>query len=119
MARGGHVPPENFRPSEIAFLPFWGETARVGRPTANLVIVFETLAPEGRLSFHPISCGTALFGHVTSGATYTAYNQVGSGESLVLTFCCQLAIRQSHGEPRLDSCSMGLTILSALVRDVV
>ena len=36
----------------------------------------------GRLSFHPIPCGTALFGHVTSGATYTAYNQVGSGESL-------------------------------------
>ena len=34
MARGGHV-----ILSEIAF---WGETARVGRPTANLVIVFET-----------------------------------------------------------------------------
>ena len=31
----------DFRPSEIAFGAFWGETARVGRPTANLVIVFK------------------------------------------------------------------------------
>ena len=44
----------------------------------------------GRLSFHPIPCGTALFGHVTSGATYTARSQVESGiraiESLSLAF---------------------------------
>ena len=44
----------------------------------------------GRLSFHPIPCGTALFGHVTSGATFTACSQVGSGiraiESLSLAF---------------------------------
>ena len=26
----------------LLLVPFWGETARVGRPTANLVIVFET-----------------------------------------------------------------------------
>ena len=31
----------DFRPSEIAFGAFWGETAGVGRPTANLVIVFK------------------------------------------------------------------------------
>ena len=32
----------DFRPSEIWLLvPFWGETAGVGRPTTNLVIVFE------------------------------------------------------------------------------
>ena len=31
---------------------------------------------KGRLSFHPIPCGTALFGHVTSGAIYTAHSQV-------------------------------------------
>ena len=61
----------------------------------------------GRLSFHPIPCGTALFGHVTSGAT------------LSLAFSCQLPIRQSHGGHRLDSRSMGLAILSALVRDFV
>ena len=73
---------------------------------------------KGRLSFHPIPCGTALFGCVTSGATYTAYSQVGPGESLSLAFSCQLPIRHSHGGPRLDSCSMGLAILSALVRDV-
>ena len=45
---------------------------------------------KGRLSFHPIPCGTALFGHVTSGATCTACSQVGSGiqaiESLSLAF---------------------------------
>ena len=39
---------------------------------------------------HPIPCGTALFGHVTSGATCTACSQVGSGiraiESLSLAF---------------------------------
>ena len=28
---------------------------------------------NGRLSFHPIPCGTALIGHVTSGGTSTAY----------------------------------------------
>ena len=27
---------------------------------------------NGRLSFHPIPCGIALFGHVTSSATCTA-----------------------------------------------
>ena len=47
------------------------------------------------------------------------YSQVWSGESLSFAFSCQLLIRQSHGGPRLDSYSMGLTILSALVRDVV
>ena len=26
----------------LLLVPFWGETARVGRPTANVVIVFET-----------------------------------------------------------------------------
>ena len=53
MARGDMSPQENFgfRPSEIVLVPFWGETARDGRPTAKLVIVFEvklnarTMAP--------------------------------------------------------------------------
>ena len=36
-----------------------------------------------------------------------------------ILYIYQLAIRQSHSRPRLDSCSMGLAILSALVRDVV
>ena len=66
---------------------------------------------HGRVSFHPIPCGTALFGHVTSGATYMAYDRASHSRSL--------PIRQSHGGPRPDSCSMGLAILSALVRDVV
>ena len=42
---GGHVPPEKFLISDLLRLllvSFWGETAGVGRPTANLVIVFET-----------------------------------------------------------------------------
>ena len=45
MAHGGHVPPGNFLTSDLLrslLVPFWVETARVGRPTANLVIVFET-----------------------------------------------------------------------------
>ena len=45
MARGGHVPTGKFLISDLLrslLVPFWGETARVGRPTANLVIVFET-----------------------------------------------------------------------------
>ena len=45
VARGGHVPPGNFMISDLLrslLVPFWGETARFGRPTANLVIVFET-----------------------------------------------------------------------------
>ena len=52
--------------------------------------VFPKVYPIGRLSFHPIPCGTALFGHVTSGDSCTACSQVGSGiraiESLSLTF---------------------------------
>ena len=42
---GGHVPPGKFLISDLLrslLVPFWGETARFGRPTANLVIVFET-----------------------------------------------------------------------------
>ena len=45
MARVGHVPPGKFLISDLLrslLVPFWGETARVERPTANLVIVFET-----------------------------------------------------------------------------
>ena len=45
VARGGHVPAGKFLISDhlrSLLVPFWGETARVGRPTANLVIVFET-----------------------------------------------------------------------------
>ena len=43
VARGGHVLPGKFSISDRSLLvPFLGETARVGRPTANLVIVFET-----------------------------------------------------------------------------
>ena len=37
---GGHVPPRKFLPSDLLrslLVPFWGETARVGRPTAILV----------------------------------------------------------------------------------
>ena len=45
MPRGeGHAPPGKFLISDLLrslLVPFWGETARVGRPTANLVIVFE------------------------------------------------------------------------------
>ena len=44
VARGGHITPGKFLISDLTslFVPFWGETATVGRPTANLVIVFET-----------------------------------------------------------------------------
>ena len=45
MERGGHVPKGKVLISDLLrslLEPFWGETARVGRPTANLVIVFET-----------------------------------------------------------------------------
>ena len=66
----------------------------------------------GRLSFHPIPCGTALFGHMTSGATYTAYSQVGSAShsrSHSLVSCLTVELLQ-HGTNY---------ILSALVRDVV
>ena len=45
MARGGHVLSGKFFISDLLrslLVPFWGETARVGRPTANLAIVFET-----------------------------------------------------------------------------
>ena len=41
----------------------------------------------------------------------------GATESLSLAFSS--AAYTSYGGPRLDSCSMGLAILSALVRDVV
>ena len=44
MARGGHVPPGKFLISGLLrslLVPFRGEPARVGRPTSNLVIVFE------------------------------------------------------------------------------
>ena len=40
-----HVPPGKFSISDLLrslLVPSWGKTARVGRPTANLVIVFET-----------------------------------------------------------------------------
>ena len=78
---------------------------------------------NGSLSFHPIPCGTALFGHVTSGATCMHGPQssgIGhTGDRVTLARVCQLPIHQSHGGPRLDSCSMGLAILSALVCDVV
>ena len=43
-ARGDRSPQENFLISDLLrslLVPFWGETGRVGRPTANLVIVFE------------------------------------------------------------------------------
>ena len=60
----------------------------------------------GRLSSHPIPCGTTLIGHVTSGGTSTAtLKSDRAGESLALS--CQF-LRQSYGGPRLDSCSMGL-----------
>ena len=43
---GGDIsPPEKFLISDLLrslLVPFWGETARVGRPTVNLVIVFQT-----------------------------------------------------------------------------
>ena len=42
---GEHVPSGKFLISDLLRLllvPFWGETARVVRPTANLVIVLET-----------------------------------------------------------------------------
>ena len=38
---GGHVPPGKFYLLRSLLVPFWGETARVGQPTANLVIMFE------------------------------------------------------------------------------
>ena len=44
VARGGHVPPGKFLISDLLIsllVPFWSETAGVGRLTANLVIVFE------------------------------------------------------------------------------
>ena len=69
--------------------------------------------PYGRLSFHPIPCGTALFGHVTSGATYTAYSQVGSAShsrSHSLVSCLTVGLSAQHGTNY---------ILSAVVRDVV
>ena len=51
VARGGHVPQEKFLISDLrSFLvPFWGETARVGRLTANLVTVFETFTRSHNL----------------------------------------------------------------------
>ena len=45
VAHGGGSPPRNILISDLQrslLVPFWGEIARVGRPTANLVIVFET-----------------------------------------------------------------------------
>ena len=45
LACGRHVPPGKFLISDLLRLllvPLWGETARVGRPTANIVIVFES-----------------------------------------------------------------------------
>ena len=46
---------------------------------ASVSLGLPTQFVHGRLSFHPIPCGTALLGHVTSGATCTACSQVGSG----------------------------------------
>ena len=68
------------------------------------------------LSFHPISCGTALFGHVTSGETCTASGIGHTGDRVTLA---RILLSVSRWTYRVDSCSMGLTILSALVRDVV
>ena len=45
MARGGHVPPGKCLIPDLLrslLVSFWGETARVGQPTSNLVTVFET-----------------------------------------------------------------------------
>ena len=47
VVRGGHVPLGKFLISDLLrslLVPFWGETAKVGRPAANLVIMFETYA---------------------------------------------------------------------------
>ena len=41
----GTCPPRKFLISDLLrslLVPFWDETARVGQPTANLVIVFES-----------------------------------------------------------------------------
>ena len=50
MARGGHVLPGKFLISDLLrslLVPFWGETARVGRPTANLAgCDWESLDPR-------------------------------------------------------------------------
>ena len=45
VARGGTCRPGNFLIADLLrslLVPFRSETARVGRPTANVVIVFET-----------------------------------------------------------------------------
>ena len=52
VARGGHTPPGKLLISDLLsklLVPFWGETASVGRPTANLVIVFETFKRSHKL----------------------------------------------------------------------
>ena len=36
---------------------------------------------NGRLSFHPIPCGAALFGYVTSGATCSLQQSSGIGHT--------------------------------------
>ena len=79
---GGHVSPGNFgrfRCSEAHSGAFWGiqwsthSVLRRGLLGGSLhrchLLSFWNW--KGRLSFHPIPCGTALIVHVTSGSTYT------------------------------------------------
>ena len=45
VACGGHIPPGKCLIPDLLrslLVSFWGETARVGRPTFNLVTVFES-----------------------------------------------------------------------------
>ena len=64
----------------------------------------------GRLSFHPIPCGTALSGHVTSGTTLHGQRSSPRVSQLwqVTGSLSLLPTNQSHGGTTLGSCCMEL-----------
>ena len=58
---------------------------------------FSVRFKKGRLSFHPIPCGTALFGHVTYDATYTAYDRASHSRSHSLVSCLYVSFTVDLG----------------------
>ena len=74
MARGGTCPLGKFLISDLLrslLVPFWGETARVGRPTANLVIVFETFKCSHNFKGVPPICSEAREKFLASYCMYS------------------------------------------------
>ena len=82
----------------MRLLHMWVEEAMLAlRAPRNSARAIAHTSHYGRLSqFHPIPCCIALLGHVTSGTTYTAYEQterskgeVKPGKYLVHCRSCQ------------------------------